>query len=342
MKSQMTVETIDISDGYNISQLEEEFSLIIKEAEKNTEVINSSMKMDELNEIGDEVIKAKNILSEYADSGKTKTATEQAYGHLSSIPLIGGWAKSKIKEVQEETLKNSGVRDILEGIFVSFQQKKVRLIELTEMSEKMRENLIAQEKQLIDYLLKLDKVVASPNSQVDRMKAVDMSNQVMLQKERTTDMIHNQLNFILEMMGTLYQKLSKTLPVIKNTLNDSLTIAGTINTMRDSITMMNSLEDLSNNIQRSSTENIQKLIIESTKSLSGGVDMEFFKNSAKRNEEYHKTLNKVRGEYLETSIERYQEFKELGLQTDNLLQNRVETEKILIEEKLSSLVSKDI
>ena len=332
----LDVEIID-NDVLTIDELENEFNIIIKEAEVTNKGVNDQMKMDELNEIGDSVIKAKQYLAEFAATGISKTPREMAYEHLSSLPLIGGWAKSKVNEVQETNLKNSGVTDVLESIFTSFEQKKGRLIELTDIAENMQKNLNEQRIKLGEYIVKLDKIVQNPGSSSDRMRAVDMSNRAMEQQETTADMCDNQIALILEMMGTLYQKLSKTLPVIKNTLNNSLTIAGTINSMRDSITMMNSLEDLSNEIQQTSSNNIQNLIIESTQMLTNGTDIEYFKNSAKRNEQYHETLIKVRKEYFEKTIEKYDQFKEIQENNSNLLERRVSEEAKLLENSIKKM-----
>ena len=307
--------------GHSIQELEQEFNSFIKEMETANETVSSGIQMDELNEIGDEVIKAKQYLTSFA-SGEKKSVREKAYSQLIALPLIGDWAKEKVEEVQVQQMENSGVKEVLEGIFESFEVKKKRLIELTTMAEGMRENLINQEQRLGKYIAQLDEIIANPPSVADKMRALDMSIIAQAQDRISKEMIYNQLNFIISMMEQLMTKISKTLPTLKNTLNNSLNIVGTINSIKDAVEMMNTLEDLSNEITRTSTNNIQGLIVDVTKSLSDGTDIEFYKESAKRNEEFNQTLTKARIKHIKTTVDNYETLKQIEVDTSNQIEMR--------------------
>ena len=134
----------------------------------------------------------------------------------------------------------------------------------------------------------------------------------------------------MELMESLHHKISKTLPVIKNTLSNSLNIVGTINSIRDAVDMMNTLEGLSNEINQKSTNNIQTLVIDTTRSLSEGTDIEFYKESAKRNEEFNKTLLEARKEHIATTISNYQTLKEIGINAGNQIEYRREQEALAL------------
>jgi len=305
----------------SIQELEVEFNSFIKDMEVANESVSAGIQMDELNEIGDEVIKAKQFLTSFA-SGESKSVREKAYSQLASIPLIGEWAKDKVEEVQVQQMKDSGVKEVLEGIFESFETKKKRLIELTSMAESMRDNLIAQEQKLGEYIVELDKIIANPPSVADKMRALDMSIMAQAQDRISKEMIYNQIGFIIELMENLMIKISKTLPTLKNSLSNSLNIVGTINSIKDAVTMMNTLEELSNEITRTSTNNIQNLIVDVTKSLSDGTDIEFYKESAKRNETFNKTLTDARIKHIKTTVENYETLKQIEVDTSNQIEMR--------------------
>jgi len=322
------VETSNVPQS-SVADLEVEFSAFIKEMEVANDTVSSKIQMDELNEIGDEVIKAKQYLTSFA-SGEKKSVREQAYSQLKGLPLIGNWAGKKVEEVQVQSMKDSGVKDVLNGIFESFETKKKRLIELTTMAEGMRNNLITQEVQLGGYIQKLDAIIANPPSVADKMRALDMSIIAQSQDRISKEMIYNQVNFIIELMENLMIKISKTLPTLKNTLSNSLNIVGTINSIKDAVEMMNTLEDLSNEITRSSTNNIQSLIVDVTKSLSDGTDIEFYKESAKRNEDFNKTLTQARVKHIETTVGNYETLKQIEVDTSNQIEFRRNAEALAL------------
>ena len=314
---------------HSIQELEQEFNSFIKEMETANETVSSGIQMDELNEIGDEVIKAKQYLTSFA-SGEKKSVREKAYSQLIALPLIGDWAKEKVEEVQVQQMENSGVKEVLEGIFESFEVKKKRLIELTTMAEGMRENLINQEQRLGKYIAQLDEIIANPPSVADKMRALDMSIIAQAQDRISKEMIYNQLNFIISMMEQLMTKISKTLPTLKNTLNNSLNIVGTINSIKDAVEMMNTLEDLSNEINETSSKNIQELIINVTDSMTDGTNIEFYRESAKRNEEFNATLIESRKKYITTSINNYNELKNIEENSQKMLLERSKAEEELL------------
>ena len=329
------VEIIDAQDANlpepqsSIQELEVEFSSFIKEMEVANDSVSSGIQMDELNEIGDEVIKAKQYLTSFA-SGEKKSVREQAYSQLKGLPLIGEWAGKKVQEAQTQSMKDSGVKEVLEGIFESFETKKKRLIELTTMAEEMRNNLITQETKLGGYITQLDQIIQNPPSVADKMRALDMSIIAQSQDRISKEMIYNQINFIIELMENLMIKISKTLPTLKNTLSNSLNIVGTINSIKDAVEMMNTLEDLSNEITRTSTNNIQNLIVDVTKSLSDGTDIEFYKESAKRNEQFNKTLTDARVKHIKTTVGNYETLKQIEVDTSNQIEMRRKQEALAL------------
>ncbi len=195
------------------------------------------------------------------------------------------------------------------------------------MMEGMKSNLLEQEIVLYKYINQLNYIIENPTNAVEKMKAFEMSVMAQSQEKITKEMIYNNLDIIMELMSGLHHKISKTLPVIKNTLNNSLNIVGTINSIRDAVQMMNALETLSNDINKKSTNNIQSLVIETTKSLSEGTDIDFYKESAKRNELFNKTLLEARKEHITKTISNYNTLKEIGADASNQIEYRLEEEK---------------
>lgn len=319
---------IDEIETYNepdMVSLEKEFSSFIKQVEVSTDSISVNINVDELNEIGDEIIKAKEYLSGFA-KGEKKSIREKAYNQFSNLPIIGGWAKEKIHSIQVQALKDSGVKEVLNGIFNSFEVKKKRLIELTDVAENIRNNLVKQEDILQNYINELDNIIAGTKSPSIKMRALDMSIQAQTQDKIVKDQIYNKLNFIIELMEALMIRMSKTLPSLKSQLLNETTIAGMINSISDSVKMMSSLQELTNDIARTSTESIQGLIIDVTNELSNGADIEFYRKSAELNNKFHETLKQSRVKYIENTKNSYDKLKQISGDLSLQLENRLQSE----------------
>lgn len=313
----------------SMDDLEKEFNSFIGEMDRANSKVGITIDMAELDEISAQVIEARMYLSSFV-KGEKQSVREKAYGSLIALPFIGEWAKGKVHETKVQQLQDSTVKEVLEGIFTSFDIKKKRLVELTGMVDNMRTNLIHQEQKLGEYIEKLEDVLSNPQSAQDKMRAMEMSVMAQSQDKITKEMIYNNLNIIIELMGGLHQKITKTLPVLKNTLTNSLSIVGTINSIKDAIDMMNNLESLSNDIIQQSTGNVQQLIIESTNSLSEGTDIEFYRLSAKRNEVFNNQLLESRKKHITKTFEDYNTLKTIGIDSSHQLENRMKQEAIAL------------
>jgi len=319
----------------NIDDLEKEFGAFVSEIENTTSNITTNINMDELNEIGDEIIKAREYLTSFA-SGEKKSTREKVYNQVGNIPMLGNWAKGKIEEVHLQHVKDSGVKDVLKSMFDNFDIKKKRLVELTGLAITIKENLLTQEGQLQNYITQLDGIIDNTDNPQDKMRALDMSIQAQSSDKIIKDQVHNKLHYIVSMMEALHLRMSKTIPTLKAQLLNETSIAGMITSIADSVKMMDNLQELTNNIARTSTENIQDLIIDVTKSLTDGVDMEFYKNSAATNKKFEDTINNCNVKYIQSVQNSYNTLKEIGVDVSNQLEHRKDVTRIALGMELDS------
>ena len=318
-------ETVDLFTT-NIDDLEKQFNNFISVTEASTTEAAGAVNMDELDEIGDEIIAARQYLESFA-AGEKKGVREKAYNHLTALPLIGGWAKDKVEEVQVQAMKDSNVKDVLNGIFDKFDIKKKRLLELTDMANGIGKSLQVQEKELAKYILTLDKVLSDTDDSTTKLRAYDMSNQAQYQDKVIKEQIYNKLAFIVYFLDKFIMRMSKTVPAIKTQLMNETQISGMINSIADSVKMLGELQELTNNIAKTSTEKVQSLIVDVTKDLTNGSDIEFYKESAQRNIQFQDTMKKSRVKMIESTVNTYDELKKIGIDTSNQLENRINAER---------------
>jgi len=320
----------------SFKEIEKSFNDFILEVGTTTEAVSGRINVDELNEIGDSIVSAKQFLTSFAN-GEKKSVRTRAYNQLKNVPLIGDWAKGKVEEIQTQALKDSSVKEVLNDIFDSFEIKKKRLIELTEIASNIRVELMKQEIKVGEYISDLEHILSSTEDPVTRMKALEMSIQAQTSDKIIKDQVYNKINFILELMEALMIRMSKTLPAIKSQLLNETSISGMINSISDSVKMMSSLQELTNEIAKTSTENIQGLIIDVTKELTNGADIEFYKQSAETNKKFHQTLISCEQERIKNNIDSFKKLKEISDDTTLQLQQRTNSQIKALESGLKGV-----
>jgi len=321
MSKELEVEMVEERE-ISITKLEDSFSEFLIVVDTTTSKISTNINMDELNEIGDEILKAREYLISFA-SGEKKSTREKLYNQVGNLPLIGSWASKKAEEVQLQSLKDSNVKDVLQGIFDNFEIKKKRLVELTTLADTIRNSLLNSEKKLGEFIKDIDYILSTTTDPASKMRAYDMSIQAQSSEKIIKDQVHNKLHFIIEMMEALHLRMSKTLPSIKAQLINETSIAGMITSISDSVKMMDSLQELTNEISRTSTANIQGLIMEVSDQLTNGVDVDFYKKSAETNAAFQKTMNECTAKRIKATVDTYNELKDIGMDVSRQLENRV-------------------
>jgi len=324
----------------SIEDIEKNFNSFVKEIDSNMDKMSTVIQNDELNQISDEILKAKEYIETFS-RGETKSFKEKTLSHLGNVPMIGDWAKGKYEEVRRTNFENSSVKEIIEGIFNTFEEKKKRLIVLSENIDLLRSNLQVQEAKLEEYIVQLDYIIDNTTSSGEKLKAIDMSIVAQSQRQVVKEMLYNQIDFILNLMETLMVKIVKTLPVLKNTLNSSVNIAATINSMKDTVEMMNSLEELTNKVTQESTNNIQSLIIDVMDNFSEKIDEEFYEKAADRNIQFTKDLIDSRKKYIEKSVKGYKNLKSIEVKMQQALLERANAEEETLQIMQSSTISSE-
>ena len=164
-----------------------------------------------------------------------------------------------------------------------------------------------------------------------------MSNQAQYQDKVIKEQVYNKLAFIVDMMEQLHMRMSKTIPAMKSQLMNETQISGMINSIADSVKMLGELQGLTNSIAKKSTEKVQNLIVDVTKDLTDGSDIEYYRDSAKRNIEFQKTMRNARVKMIENTVNTYSELQQIGIDTSNQLENRINAERKALGMKIDKM-----
>lgn len=323
--------------GETIDELEESFGDFLDEMERCSDEAVEHCKMGDLDEMTKEIADAQTFISSFMDES-SKSFGERVGGFLTALPIVGEAIQNKMDEAKMEKFKSEGVKDVLNEMFNNFEKKKEKIKMLTKKTEIMRNNLREQELQLGMYIKKLQVIKnAEDTTAYDKIRATDMENRALVQESITKEMIYNQIDFIIELNMTLMNKLGRTLPIIKNTMKNNLGIASNIAEMKKTLDMMNGLEQLSNKITRTSTGNIQTLIVDTTKSITSGTDIEFYKESSKRNIEFSEKLKNERVANIKKMISDNEVLNSISFDSTHLIEDRKNAEIMALEDMTAKI-----
>jgi len=313
----------------DLDGLQTDFFAYIESIKNESQAYKLDTNMSEIGDIESLILESENYLRQFA-TGEKPTIKEKALSHLANIPMIGGYAKSKYEETRNQNIKNSTVREALKKIFDPLKSKKDRLIHFSDMLHEMKKSLVSQETKLRFYIENINNMVED-SSGSDKLKAIDMSNIAMSQLQRVQDSINNKADILITLIEELYRKLSEKIPMIENALDDSLQYVAVINTLREQVEMMNRVEMLGNDIEKISTQQIQKSIIEVISMDTTSANIEHFKNSAKRNEEFNKLYIEHSQKRIQKIVENHNTLKSIANDMSNQLTYRGNQETIYLE-----------
>jgi len=335
-ETEETLQTKVNNNTNSIEDLEQKFTSFMDNVQKQNDKLTANINVDELNNIGDEILKAREYLMSFAN-GERKSIREKAYNQITNLPLLGNWAKEKINEVQQQNLKDSNAKEVLQGIYNSFEVKQKRLVELTSMLSTMREDMLLNISELSKFITILDEILQSETSSpIEKMKALEMSVTAQSQHKKINESLYNNVDIIIELMGSLHYKITKALPSIKMDLERNINIVGSMNAVKDAADMLNSIEELSNEIAKKSSESIQELILSTTKAMGEGTNIDFYEDSAKRNIEYNKKLTEAKKQYISKMASDYKKLSDINSNLSNQLEHRAKEEQVLLENYLKA------
>ena len=178
--------------------------------------------------------------------------------------------------------------------------KKNELIQSRILINKLYDNLIKENEELIKEIKRFD-------------KEKDIENATQLRMKFTTnqEMIVNQIPIVIDMIDTFIGKLEKALPHMESTIKKRLIVNTTLKSLSMLIDSVIEMENFSKELEKQNTMLIKKMVSETNKKVIGSVDVDYYKDMRKRNEELQKIYTEAKQEYFKKLNELNTELKKI-------------------------------
>ena len=227
-----------------------------------------------------------NKLDIYAISNNVKNVGNEIDVKLSKIVNIPLHKKfiylfSKDKQLAE-----------IENAFNYFREKQSGLSNhLTELNE--LEKFLNEEN--VSLKQTIDSIKSKPKEEQDIEILVQVESKLLINKE----MLLNEIPITKELIETIIIKLEKTMPFLERIIKQKLIINGSLKTLNFVIKKIIELENYSKKLEKENSKEIKSLIESSSNTIINSIDIEYYKDMNKRNQELRELFAKSKQEYFD-------------------------------------------
>jgi len=243
--------------------------------------------------------------------------------------------KSFVKKIIHKFFPQSSIAEI-EVVYKELEEKEKILkeffIELNKMKEQIKienEKILLNKKEL-EEKLKTAKEDKNTNLEVELLEII-----VTLESKlaNNNELVINQLPVLTNLINTFLSKVNKTLPFLKMTLQNQLKVNSAIKTLTILIESVEELENFSKELERQNSKIIYGLIENVNKRMAKNIDIEYYKDTQRRNSEFKAKYEKSMNEYLSKLNELKGVLKESNESTHKFLKDKNPRKKSLMKNK---------
>ena len=183
---------------------------------------SSDIDISELDEIGKDLAKAYKVITDFTDIEKA-TIFENLSSKMVDVPLIGGVFKDISTNSRNKRIEESGIEEILQKMFVAFEEKQKKLYELMDIREESNKLTKKTIENLESFIEENNKIISSENefTASQKMQSVEQTNRAMRQVLLAKDSLMKG-ETLMTLITRVSSKISDTLPTMEANLNRDL------------------------------------------------------------------------------------------------------------------------
>jgi len=211
---------------------------------------------------------------------------------------------SDSSQIIDSKLKSIINQPIYKKILYKFSKNK-QMQELEDVSTFFK-NKNEELKKHKEELVNLREILTDENSNLEHeivnfKNHNDYDKELLIQLETkliiNNEILMNEIPMLLEMIDVVINKLAKTLPFIERTIKQRLTINGSLKTLQLVIEKTIELENFSKKLEKENSETIKRMVTSSNELIVNSIDIDYYKDMQKRNEELAKLFAESKEKY---------------------------------------------
>ena len=208
--------------------------------------------------------------------------------------------KSFVKKIIHKFFPQSSIVEI-EVVYKELEEKEKILKESFIELNKMKEQIKIENEKILFYLKELEEKLKIAREDKDTNLEVELLEIIVTFESKlanNNELVINQLPVLTNLINTFLSKVNKTLPFLKMTLQNQLKVNSAIKTLTILIESVEELEKFSKELERQNSKIIYGLIENVNKKMAKNIDIEYYKDTQRRNSEFKVKYEKSMNEYL--------------------------------------------
>jgi len=208
--------------------------------------------------------------------------------------------KSFVKKIIHKFFPQSSIVEI-EVVYKELEEKEKILKESFIELNKMKEQIKIENEKILFYLKELEEKLKIAREDKDTNLEVELLEIIVTFESKlanNNELVINQLPVLTNLINTFLSKVNKTLPFLKMTLQNQLKVNSAIKTLTILIESVEELEKFSKELERQNSKIIYGLIENVNKRMAKNIDIEYYKDTQRRNSEFKVKYEKSMNEYL--------------------------------------------
>jgi hypothetical protein len=192
--------------------------------------------------------------------------------------------KPKYKKIIYKIFPKSEIAQIEEAILV-LKERKVEMYQQKQILQQLENDLKIENQKILETL---------ENENLDLELVTQLKSKQIINQE-----LLNQIPILFDLIRTNIIKLEKSLPFLEKTLKDQNTIKVTLKSLQLLVQNVIELENYSKKLEKENHKLLKEMVTNTTDMIVNSIDIEYYKDMKKRNEELSKTFQKAKQNYLE-------------------------------------------
>lgn len=293
----MTTELVE----YTPQQLNDKYNVVLGRSEQMAQNIASGVDLAELDSAAEDL--AQVVLEIEQASNKTYSAMEK-------IPLFGNMLMTAKQKADVEMIKRKTVEEVTNRMFDQLTERERKLRQSVEILEQVDESLVLEEQTLQEIVGRCSLLLEDNSGNMRRteiMLCKDVGTKAgvsLMQNKKNRQVVDITVRSAME----LSNEVSKQLPALKQALNSELTIAQSLNQLRQFKETFDKTTDAINKIS-DTNQDMMFEILEDVIDVKGRDEKQLqrLKDTAKKNKERSTHLQKKMAEQEQHKHKMYEE-----------------------------------
>lgn len=236
-------------------------------------------------------------------------------GLMARTPLLSNFVSENYKYLSDDALRNGKINEITDGIFKAVETARVESMKKAQHMYDILENTKQNYIKLTDIISELE------NVQTEDMNVSERNFFVMARQQEL--MLRNRIMELGATVTAAYQsseRISAWIPILHNELRSSLLINNALNSIKSANDKFEQTIKINDQIAGESTRVMRETLLNVTKSVNTGEDLQKFEDrisSCLQLEKDLREINETRKQQQEEAINKMRE-----INTDNILEMR--------------------